>query len=78
MKLITTTKSEANRIPTCLCFKLPLTSLGEHQNAPKLRASPISKLFEAMPQIIGAVTATPIKIALEKLVLFRNSQNSLR
>ncbi|GAA4244290.1 hypothetical protein GCM10022292_22270 [Winogradskyella damuponensis] len=60
-----------------MCFNLPLTSLGEHQKAPKQIAKPISKWLVAIPNIIGVVTAIPIKTAFEKLVLLKNSNNSL-
>ncbi len=77
IKLMTTTKTAENRMPICLCFKRPLTSLGEHQNAPKQSARPISNCCVTIPKTIGIVTATPIKTALEKLVLLKNSNNSL-
>ncbi|RLJ62618.1 hypothetical protein CLV86_2227 [Lacinutrix venerupis] len=64
-------------MPICLCFKLPLTSLGEHQKAPKHKAKPISKRLVIMPRIIGIITARLIKIALLKLVLLKKFKSSL-
>ncbi|WP_231743062.1 hypothetical protein [Winogradskyella endarachnes] len=60
-----------------MCLSLPLTSLGEHQIAPKQSARPISKWSVIMPIIIGVVTAKLTSMALEKLVLLKNSNNSL-
>lgn len=70
-------RAAEKRMPYFLCRKLPLTSLGELQNAPKQNASPTSKYPSLMPRTIGTVTAMAIRIALEKLVLFKNRISSL-
>ena len=67
-----------NNIPLRLCLKLPLTSLGELQNAPKARAMAISTKPNFNPITTGNVKAIPTIIAFEKSVLFKNSKNSLK
>src|SRR5699024_359912 len=42
IKVIKVIRSAENKIPFRICFVLPLTSLGEHQKAPKPTAKPIS------------------------------------
>ncbi len=64
-------------MPICLCSKRPLISLGEHHNTPKQSANPISKLLVKIPKSMGVVVAKPTKTAFEKLVLLKNSCNSL-
>ena len=71
IKLTNITKAAENKIPYFLWRKLPLTSLGELQKAPKQSARPISKCPHLMESKIGTVTAMAIKMALEKLVLFK-------
>ena len=67
-----------NKMPIVLCRKLPLTSLGELQKAPKAKAMAISISPNCKPIIIGKDNAIPIIIALEKSVLFKNCISSLK
>src|SRR5690625_4732738 len=63
MKVIKVISSAENKIPFRIRFALPLTSLGEHQNAPKPIANPISTWSVSAPIEIGSATAIQTKSA---------------
>jgi len=68
----------AIKIPFVLYRRLPLTSLGDANNAPTLIVIPICKASSLIPTNMGIVKARPIKIALEKSELLKNSERSLK
>ena len=73
-RLTSTTSIEERNRPMFLCRVLPLTSLEEHNKAPRAKAIPNAKLPDWTPIIIGKVMADPRSKALERSVLFKNAR----
>ena len=76
IKLTIMANSVASKIPVILCRILPLTSLGDASMAPTVMAIPISSASSFTPATMGRVSAIPKRMALEKSVLFTNSERS--
>lgn len=57
---------------------LPLTSLGEASMAPTVMVMPTGRIPILIPKIMGTVSAIPKRMALEKSVLLKYSESSLK